>query len=278
MTRPEITREMVAEALFEKKLHPSVPEVVVAIITITSSPSSSISDLVEVIERDKELSESILRIANSGVYRYKRRIESIADAVVLLGWNAVKMAAFGSTILARMRDRDHRLYDHSMHTARIARFLAMEADFYKVEEIAVAGLLHDLGFMVLETYFTELFLKVKQYSLDRHVPIHIAERDLLGIDHGTIGGWTLEEWRLPENIVESVACHHDFDRTRYHARKTAVIHVADVLAVATDYAGPHWEKVPQLATEALETLGFSETELRDMLLTIIRQKNEPLFI
>ncbi|MFC1694070.1 HDOD domain-containing protein, partial [Candidatus Latescibacterota bacterium] len=223
---------MVKKALDEQQLHPSVPNIVVAIINMTASPKTSIHDFVSEIEKDKELSSRILKMCNSGFYSFTRKINSIHDAVVLLGWNTIKMISLGSTILKKMSEKDARLYKHLVHTAHIARLLAVEANLYKIDEIAVVGLLHDLGIIILEEYFNDIFLKTKQYALDKSVPCYVAERVLLGIDHADIGGWTLEEWHLPENIVESVALHHSFEPDSYHARKTAVIHVADVLALA----------------------------------------------
>ena len=106
----------------------------------------------------------------------------------------------------------------------------------------------------------------------------VVKRELIGTDHAEIGGWTLEEWRLPGNIIESVARHHSFDPDTYHARKTAVIHVADVLATAIDYRGPAWEKVPALELTALETLRFTQGELKDLLLTIMKMPYEPIIL
>ena len=278
MKNTVIDKEAVNKALSSRKLHPSVPEIIVEIINLTRSPYTTIHDFVKVIEKDPELASRILQIANSGFYSFKRKINSISHAVTLMGWNTIKMISLGSTILKRMSECDKRLYSHSLRTAHIARFLAVEADFYKIEEIAIVGLLHDLGSIILEEYFHELFLETRQYALDHGVPTYIAERELLGIDHADVGGWTLEEWKLPENIIESVARHHSFEQDTYHARKTAVIHVADILAFAVDFGGPSWEKVSEMSPSAVTILGFSDIELKDMILSIMKMKLPPLIL
>ena len=276
--RPIIIREMVKEALAAHKLHSSVPEIIVAIINMTRAPKASIADLVWVIEQDPELYEHIIQIANSGFYGVKRKVKSLSDAIILMGWNNIKMVSLDSTVLKKMREKDQRLYFHSIRTAHIARFLADEANFYKTEEIAVVGLLHDLGITILQVYFNEEFLRAKQYALDYGIPIHIAERELLGVDHAEVGGWVIKEWHLPDNIIESVARHHSFDPNTFHARKTAVIHVADVLAFAVDYSGPAWEKVSEMSLPALEIIGFTEAKLKDMILSIMKMKFDSLVI
>jgi len=70
--------------------------------------------------------------------------------------------------------------------------------------------------------------------------------------------------------------HHDFEDNKYHARKTAVIHIADVLALALDLNGPHWEKIPEIKLPALKTLGFTETDFRDIVLAIMQMKFDPI--
>ena len=278
MEKKVLDRAALKKVLSQQRLHPSVPDIVVAIINLTSSPSTSINDLVKVIEKDQELSTRILQIANSGFYSFKRKITSITDAVILLGWNTVKMISLGSTVLKRISEKDSRLYGHCMRTALIARFLAIEANFYKVEEIAVVGLLHDIGAFFLETHFPEDYREARRYAIKNGVPLYLAELEILGFDHGQVGGWALEEWNLPKNITSSVMWHHDYKENTFHAKKTAVIHVADVIALAADFSGPAWEKIPEIKLSALKTIGFNETELREIVLSMAKIKLDPIII
>lgn len=273
-----VTKDKVVYALNTKKLHPSVPEVVVTIIQITRSPNSSINELVGVIEQDPALTSRILSIANSGFYGAERKARTISEAVVLMGWNTIKMISLGSTILKVISERDLHLYSHSMRTAQIAKFFATEAKFYKVEEISVVGLLHDIGRIILQEYFNEDYLAAKQYAVDHAVPMYIAERELLGVDHAEIGGWTVDEWNLPDNIIESIARHHSYDPNTYHAKKTAVIHVADSVALAADYFGHSWEKVTEIEPSALKTLGFTEDMFKKLVLSSMKMKFESLIL
>ena len=273
-----ITRDSLRKAVREAAPFQKVPTVTVPVITMMNDDNMTFRDLANVIEVDPELSARIMTIANSGFYGFKKKIRTINHALVLLGWNTVKMIALGSSLLRRMCLTDRELYNHSMRAAQIARFLAMEANFYKVEEIAMVTLLHDIGKMILEMYFPDEYGDARTYAVDNGVPQFIAEREILGLDHATVGGWVLEDWMLPENITESVALHHAYDEATYHHRKTAVIHVADCLAHAVNFRGPATEKVPELKEGALEPLGFSHTELRDHLLTIMKMRLDPLIV
>jgi len=273
----EINKSSVIEALSTRRIHPHIPEMMVDIINITGSSSASTNDLIKVIEKDKDLAERIIHIANSGSFSLKRIVKTLPEAVVILGWNSVKMVSLGSTILKCMSEKDHRLYRHSIMTSKVARFLAIEAGFYKVEEISIVGFLHDFGITIMQEFFNPEFLRAKQYALDHELPIHIAEREILGVDHADVGGWTLETWNLPENITESVALHHSFDPKKYHAKKTGVIHMADTLALAADFRGPSWEKISELSPDVFSVLGFSQNDLRDFIMAIMKMKYREIF-
>ena len=273
-----IDRESVSKHLSSRKGFEKISATAAPMLALTSNPNAKLQDLAAIIEKDPELSSRLLKIANSGFYGFRSKVENVSHAVVLLGWNAIKMISVGSSLLTRMCATDRRLFNHSMRTAQIARFIATEANFYKVEEIAMVGLLHDFGQVILAQYYPEAQVKVRQYMIAARVPVHIAEREVLGLEHGEIGSWVLEDWNMPQNVTESVARHHSFDKSSYHARKTAVLHVADVLAIAADYRGPSSEKVPELDGESLKILGFDEYDLKEMLLATMKMRFAPIMI
>lgn len=278
MADKRIDRETVKQLLATKQSFASVRKTAAPILALTMRPNATIKELAGVIEQDPELSARILKITNSGFYGLRNKVESVSHAIVLLGWNSIKLISVGASILTRMCATDRRLFNHSMRTAQIARFIATEANFYKVEEISVVGLLHDFGSVILELFFPERFTRVRQLAAEKGIPVYLAEREFLGTDHAEVGGWTLEDWNMPQNITESVGYHHSFDREGYHARKTAVIHVADVLALATDYRGPAWEKIPELVPDALDILGFSEKDMKDLVLAVMKMRFDPMII
>jgi len=276
MSDPLIAREALLHKLANSERYPSVPSVAVPIINMANDETTSFRKLAAVIETDPLLATRILTVANSGFYGFRREIKSITHALVMLGWNAIKMIALGSSILTRMSDDDRILFDHSTRVAQIARFIAIEAGLYKVEEFAVVGMLHDFGISILKSIYPNEHAEAVKLSIENSVPLHLAERDVFGVDHATVGGWALQAWDLPENITESVAQHHAFDPTNYHARKTAVIHVADVFAQATDYLGPTYEMVPEASPEALEVMRFTNAELKDLLISVMKMEFEPI--
>ncbi|MFC1538092.1 HDOD domain-containing protein [Candidatus Latescibacterota bacterium] len=273
-----IDRDTVKSAIASNPSFTNVQNITVPIIKMFNNPNTSFHDLSKLIETDPELSARILRISNSGNYGFREKIKTVSHAVTLLGWNTIKMISLGSSILTRMQKTNKRLYEHSNRTASIARFLAIESHFYKIEEIAVVGFLHDIGSIILEICFPYKYYKVKQFAVDYKVPFHIAEQKLIGVDHGIIGGWTLEDWDMPKNIATSVMWHHNYQDKKYHSKKTAVIHVADVISIILDFNGPGWEKVPDISRLAIQKLGFSETQFKNILLMLMDKKFDPLIM
>lgn len=278
MREPLITRTQLLRKLVDSDSYPRVPLVAVPIIRMANDETTSFHQLAAIIEKDPQLTTRILKIANSGLYGFRREIETVTHALVMLGWNAIKMIALGSSILSDMSDRDRALFDHSTRVAQIARFIAIEANLYKVEEFAVVGMLHDFGISILETLYPTEYVAAKDLALEHRLPLHVAEKELLGVDHAEVGGWTLQAWALPENITESVTRHHSFDPDDYHARKTAVIHLADVFAYAVDVSGPETEKVPLADPAALAVLGFTHAELKDLLIAMMKMDFEPIMM
>ncbi len=278
MSTEAITQGDVIRALRSAKLHPSIPELVAAIINITQSKRTNLSDLVAVIEQDEDLSSRLLSMANSGFFGPERKVRRVTDAVVLMGWNNVKMISLGSTIMKVISQLDQRLYSHAIRTAQFANFLGTEANLYKIEDITLVGLLHNIGAVILRAYFKDQALQAKQYAIKEGVPIQVAERAVFGADHAEIGRWTADEWHLPTNIIETIAEHHDFSRKSFHAKKTAAIHVAESLAMVSDYYGPSWEKINPIDPEAIATLGFSEVEFKEKAMKCLKTRFDPLIL
>jgi HD-like signal output (HDOD) protein len=270
--KPAFTRESLGPALAAHPVFGVIPAVTAPMLALSSDPGTSLAELVSFVKARPPLAGAMLALANSEAYGFRHRIETIERTVVLLGWNAARILALAAIVLDRMQEADPHLAAHSLRTASITRFLALELGVPRAEEVTAECMVHDVGRLVLSECFPGLAVRVKQYLIDAGVPAHVAEQKILGTDHGQIGGWALRAWGLPRDMRTPLASHHDFRPGTYLSRKTALIHLADVLALATDVRGPAWEKVPELSPAALETLGLSEVDLRYLLQAIIRRR------
>lgn len=218
----------------------TLPEVTLNIIEIVEDPTSSASDLHQIVATDPALSARVLKVVNSAFYGLPRQIGSINRAISLLGLNAVKNIAVaaslgkifrGGTGCASFEARE--LWSHSVATAATACLIAREIDSGSSDEAFLAGLLHDIGFMVALQYdrarFAEAFssLDVDDSGAPRN-ELLLQERQVFGVDHQDLGAVLCEKWKFPRTLVAAAAHHHDpTDLTGDESSIPWIVHVAD---------------------------------------------------
>ncbi len=237
---------------------PSLPDVVFHIFEMADDPCTSSRQVGAEIARDQVLSAKVLKLVNSGLYGFSRSITTISHAVTMLGFDAVKSLVLGSSVLDLMSGAIPGLWEHSQACARTCGLIANHLEMSDPEEIATIGLLHDLGKVVLhkslEAEYRQVFLRVKKADM----LFYKAEEDRrvlgAGINHGTIGGWLLAKWTLPEKLVEPIMYHHNFHPDLKYGERTALVQLADVLCRAEAFGNGGDRKIPRLQAQILETL------------------------
>lgn len=198
---------------------PAFPKSVQKILEMTRNINCLPKDLVGVIEKDPVMTMKVLKVINSAYYNLPNKITSVNQSVVYLGLNTVKNLALAFAavgILPRMNAAGfdiQRYLLHSLTTAAIARQLCSqyargEAD---AGDCYIAGLLHDFGKVVLAQYLAPEFRDALERTYRDGVPLHQAEREVIGVDHGYIGAKLAERWQFPPHLVEVIRQHHSED-------------------------------------------------------------------
>jgi putative nucleotidyltransferase with HDIG domain len=185
--------------------------------------------------------------------------------MVLLGFAVVKTLVLTTSVLDMMSQSIAGLWEHSLACARTCGIIAKHLDMPDPEEISVTGLLHDLGKVVLQQNLKGEFGEVVDLVRQNDVLFYEAENQVMGVTHAGIGGWLLEKWQLPAQIVEPIAHHHTFHPVRSNADRTAVVHIADILVRAEGFGFGGDRKVPVISPEALEFLKLSVEDLREVM-------------
>ena len=217
---------------------PSLPPMVHKVLQILENPDFDIDELTNTIEYDPGLTSNILRLANSAFFGCQRSITSVKNAFVRLGANNVFHLIVTSAYapLAQKAIKGYNLHpgefwEHSVAvsigTDKIAKALNIKPPDYTF----TAGLLHDIGKIVLESFVEVDASSIIDFALKENTTFDIAEREIFGIDHAEVGAAFLEYWNLPPTIVEVVRWHH---QPEDYPNKTIVIdltHIADGLVL-----------------------------------------------
>jgi putative nucleotidyltransferase with HDIG domain len=223
-----------AEVVARKNL-PTIPTVLAKILHLADSESTSGKELIAVIEHDQALTGKMLRLANSAFFGQSRRVATIPRAVVLLGFSTVRNLALGVKVWDSLgagiaRNRLDELWAHAVAVGVATKTLAARLRAGDPDEAFTAGVLHDVGRLILAMRFREEYWKIVGGSSEA-AAIERKEATGLGIDHAEVGGWILEAWSIPPTIVEAVRTHHTGDA---RPGVPGLLAVADRLVAWTD--------------------------------------------
>ncbi|MBS1142266.1 MAG: hypothetical protein H6R13_3719 [Proteobacteria bacterium] len=213
--------------------------------------NASAGTLARIIANDQALVARLLRIANSPFYGLRGKVETIPDAIAVLGLRAVHTlataSAFSETFDAISAEGfEPEIYRrHSLATAIAARTLARRMNLGEGGAF-VAGLLHDLGRLMLACFFPAHWEAAIRYQESQGCSYHVAEKTVAGIDHGEIGGILGERWHFPAAICQAMAMHHRPEEVECTGL-VLVVHLGDALAHALDLSEDVSEVVPQVS-------------------------------
>jgi HD-like signal output (HDOD) protein/CheY-like chemotaxis protein len=244
---------------------PSIPSLYVELINRLEDPDGCAQDVANVIAKDTAMTAKILQLSNSAFFGLSRRISDPRDAVLYLGLDTVKALALSVKVFSQFTVRPvsrfsiEDLGKHTMLTGILARKIAIAEGLKKndVEDSFMAGLLHDIGKLVLVSAAPGKYERAMRFAEANGVHRRDAEQKIFGTTHSEIGTYLLWLWGLPDNVVEAVAYHHTPGScpARRLGPLTAV-HAANVLAHEKDTAAAR-APLPVLDTEYLEHLGLA---------------------
>lgn len=241
---------------------PTLPTVVAKIVQLVDNPRTSAATLAQLISSDPALTARMLKMANSAYYGFPRRIGTINLAIVVLGFNTVRDLAISASLAERINiDHDGAdtmadFWDHSVATAVAARMLQRQTQTRQVGEAFVAGLLHDIGRLVVARYLPEEFRRVQETLATSQDPLWAVELNQLGMSHAEIGSTLCRHWNLPEAICDGIQFHHNPMGQDEHNTLSCILHVAEYMAHRSG-RNPHLEgRLRPVETGAAETLGL----------------------
>ncbi len=255
----------------------SLPDIVHRLDNAINDPYSDLSDIAAIIGTDPGLSARILKIANSAMFSFPARIETVTYAVSIIGTKQLRDLVFASCVIDVFKDAFKpgvdlaTFWKHSIATGITSRVLATYRREPNVERFYLIGLMHDIGKLVLHMKTPELAREAIYTSRLNNQLLHVAESDVLGFDHAAAGGALLKAWNLPESFHEPVRYHHLPRHARSYRDETAIVHMADIVANALIFSANNQVLVPPLSPQAWDLIGISENALEGVVEQIDHQ-------
>ncbi|MBI4000316.1 MAG: HDOD domain-containing protein [Nitrospira defluvii] len=245
---------------------PTLPHVVQKLASMIGRTNVSAEEIGTLIEKDQVLSAKVLRLANSPFYGFPSRIASVAHAVVVLGLNVVKGLTLCATAFDMMKNAGmNELWRHSLGVAITAHILGTKAALKNPEEVFVAGLLHDIGKVVLYVKWPDVGRQITAATRKTSRSLIENEQELFEVTHADVGGWLATAWHLPTSLREPILYHHNPTAALDAPLQAAIVHVADVLVKGLACGNPGDDLVPPLSRQAWDLVGLDAQSLAQCL-------------
>lgn len=247
---------------------PSLSTTVTKVLEICNQPNTSPNDLNKVISLDPVLTGQVLKLINSAYYSLPNQITSLTRAIVMLGLNTVKNLALSTAILGTMGGEDSfqclpmdPFWTHSICVGVSAKALSRQLGAPPAisEEYFIAGLLHDLGKIPLNSCFPEEYGHALNLARRKQAPLHRAETLIFGFNHGLVGKMIASKWQLNKIITSSLYHHHEPERIESDEvqRFVAIVALANIYANVYDYGSSgDFFPTPKTIYETLKIVGI----------------------
>lgn len=244
---------------------PSLSSIITRLLGLLQRDDVSMALLTAEIAGDQALVARILRIANSPFYGLSSHIGSLQQAGTLLGLHTMHGIITAAGIIGHFPPQQDSGFDrcsfwlHAIGTGITAQVLARRSGLDS-EQSFTAGLLHDIGKVVLAAYFEQDFVRVLEYRDQHDCLIREAEQQVLGFDHTQIGAKVARHWKLPNLLIAAIRYHHEIPGKMTPLAE--LVHVADIVCRGMEIGHGGDDLIPVLHADALPRLGLDWSDLR----------------
>ena len=259
---------------------PAMPHVASKVLELAGNPETTAAKLQKVIQDDQAMAARILKIANSALYGCSRKIKTLTEAIVMLGFNTIRSLVVTSAARnmylkegKTMGLKERLLWEHSIGCAIACRTLVNPKHPALAEEAFLAGLMHDIGKLVLNQYASDVFDQIVQEVYNEGRQFAEVEKELLGFDHTEVGAMLVTKWKLSPVMEEAIRFHHHVDEFNSERLILCYLDLANNLCKREGIGFVEAPDIDLVALPSNQVLGFNDAEL-DMLSQQLRDTLE----
>lgn len=248
---------------------PALPSDYRQLLRAMQDPELDVPQFVEEISRDPSLADKILSVVDVAFNDTGRPIRTLSQAVVILGYRALRSAALALAVLEYFQAGkpsseagDLRFWTHAMATGCICKTLAADLGINQQEEAFLVGLLHDTGKLIIKGFFPDDYDMVCEAASEQEFSWLECEQALFPVTHAYINRTLLRHWDFPPTVADAIGCHHDPSAAGHTLQLAALLNVADYLAYRFDKGAPGAYPPKECHPDTCKILGIERPETR----------------
>jgi len=258
----------------------TLPSIYYQIDEAMNDPLSTASRIGRIISDDTGLAACLLRMVNSAYFGLPSKIDTISRAITVIGTRQLRDLALATSVVDLFDGIPDELvnmelfWKHSVACGVAARILATYCHETNVERYFVAGMLHDIGSLVIYSKVPKIARDVLLSCQEKEHLLYATEQEMLGFDHAEVGGLLLESWELPARLVDMVRYHHNPQQSTQYPLDVAIIHTADFISYGLELGASGERFVPPLDSPSWDRLGLSEGVISNVVTMVEQQYNQ----
>lgn len=233
------------------KMLPTLPTVFSAMSDALADPRVTNEDIAKIISSDQASSFKVLQVANSAFYGFRNRIDTISQAIMVLGFNEVRnivLALSVINIFSKEKEitnfRPVDFWAHSIGVGIITRMIGKESGLTNLENYFISGILHDIGKLFFYIFAGKEYSEVLRIVEEKNCSISKAELEVFGFDHSVIGSQVAERWHLSPNIIYAIKHHQIGPGSEKYDKLVAAVHVSNIFARLMELGNSGDEIIP----------------------------------
>lgn len=260
----------------------SLPEVCLKVTEMVEDPDASINDIGKLISRDPGLTAKILKISNSAMYGFVSEIDTVSRAITMLGTRQIRDLVLATSAFQSFKGISNKLvtmedfWHHSILCGLAANQLTKHCGLRNGDGLFVAGLLHDIGQLVLFNRAPDLSQKAILLSMEGEdeLEMYQAEQEVFGFNHMDVGMKLAEVWQLPPYLRLCLGYHHEPELAPDFKQEASIIHISNTIAVLAELNSSDPELAPKVSDFAWQQTGLSEAVYESVVTAILAEYSE----